>query len=133
MNERIKKLRLFLNLTQEEFGKKLGVTRSAISYIESGRSNVTEQMLYTISLTFDVRKEWLQSGCGEMFAEHTISEALASYIGDLLAEDNLQKEKCALFCLKMIIDEWDLIEKNFDKFKDITKWIDTRPDESDLY
>ncbi len=132
MNERVKQLRLYLNLTQEEFGKKLGVTRSAISYIESGRSNLTDHMLFTICLTFDINKKWLRDGTGEMFMNHTIDEELAKYMGTLLAEDNPKKEKYALIILKYLVDEWDLIEKNLDNLDKIIEWVNSRPEESEM-
>ncbi len=67
MNERVKQLRTTLDLTQEEFGKKLGVTRSAISYIESGRSNLTDRMIFLICSEFNVSEDWLRHGTGEPF------------------------------------------------------------------
>lgn len=67
MNERVKQLRTTLDLTQEEFGKKLGVTRSAISYIESGRSNLTDRMIFLICREFNVSEDWLRDGIGEPF------------------------------------------------------------------
>ena len=36
MNERLKLLRATLGITLEEFGKKVGVTRSAVGRIEKG-------------------------------------------------------------------------------------------------
>ena len=132
MNKRVKQLRLYLNLTQEEFGKKLGVTRSAISYIESGRSKLTDHMLFTICLTYEVNKNWLQNGTGDMFMKHTISEELARYMGELMVEDNPQKEKYALLILKLIVDEWGLIEKNLNKISEILAWISERPEESEM-
>lgn len=46
MNERIKLLRkTFLKLNQENFGKRLGVTNAAISKIEAGINQVTDQMV----------------------------------------------------------------------------------------
>lgn len=132
MNNRVKELRLFLGLTQEEFGKKLGVTRSAISYIESGRSKITEHMLFTICLTFDVNKKWLKDGCGNMFISHTVGEELAGYMGRLLAEDNPEKEKYALLLLKIIVDEWELVEKNFNTISKIWSWISEKPEISEM-
>ena len=38
MNEQIKELRKLLGLSQEEFGKKLGVTRGAITNIELNKT-----------------------------------------------------------------------------------------------
>lgn len=67
MNERVKQLRTTLDLTQEEFGKKLGVTRSAISYIESGRSNLTDRMIFLICREFSVNEDWLRDGIGDPF------------------------------------------------------------------
>lgn len=48
MNERIRELRLSLGLSAEKFGSHVGVTRSAISRIENGVVNVTEQMIRAI-------------------------------------------------------------------------------------
>lgn len=132
MNERIKQIRLAFGLTQEEFGKKLGVTRSAISYLESGRSNLTDNMLFTICLTFDVSKEWLKNGTGNMLVSHTLGEELAEYVGKLFGEESLEKERIALLCLKLIVDEWPLVEQNISKFKQILDWIESRPEDSQM-
>lgn len=128
MNERIKQIRQYYNMSQEEFGRKIGVTRSAISYLESGRSNLTERMLFTICATFDVRKEWIQTGQGEMFATRTVRQELAEYMGKLFKEDNPEKEKYALVVLKLLVDEWDLLSKNINTIKQILKCIANKPD-----
>lgn len=67
MNNRINILRKFLHLTMEDFGKKLGVTRSAISNIENGKRNLTDQMIFAICREFNVSENWLRTGEGEMF------------------------------------------------------------------
>ena len=132
MNERVKQIRLHFNLTQEEFGKKLGVTRSAISYIESGRSKLTDQMLFMICITFDVRQEWLKTGSGNIFITHTAGEELAAYMGKLFAEEDPEKERYALIALKLIVDEWDLVCKNIATFGNILSWIDEKPKKSEM-
>ena len=72
MENRIKRLRKTLNLTMEEFGKRLGVTRTAISNIENGHRNLTEQMAKSICREFNVDYFWLTEGIGdEMFIEKT--------------------------------------------------------------
>ena len=48
LNERIKELRHELKMSQEDFGKKLGVTKSAISRIEKKVYNVTDSMVKLI-------------------------------------------------------------------------------------
>lgn len=71
MNERLKAIRKALSLSQEAFGKKLGVTGAGISRIENGVRNLTEQMILSICREFNVREEWLRNGCGEMFLDST--------------------------------------------------------------
>ena len=65
-NGRVKELRKYYNLSMEEFGERLGVTRSAISNIESGNRSVTDQMRRSICREFNVSEEWLKDGSGEM-------------------------------------------------------------------
>ena len=67
--DRVKKIRKASNLTLEEFGKKLGVTKVAISNIENGNRNLTTQMMVSIIREFSVNEEWLRTGEGEMFIQ----------------------------------------------------------------
>lgn len=67
--ERIKEIRKSLGLTLEKFGNKLGVGKTAISKIEKGENNLTEQMTKSICREFGVDYIWLTSGEGEMFVE----------------------------------------------------------------
>lgn len=71
MNQRLKKLRLELKLNQEQFGKKLGVTGTAISRLEKGERNITTQMIKSICREFNVNSLWLVEGKGEMFSGYT--------------------------------------------------------------
>lgn len=74
MNERVTELRKRLSLSMEEFGKKLGVTRSSISNIESGRRGLTDQMILSMCREFNVNEEWLRLGTGNMFQPETKDE-----------------------------------------------------------
>ena len=65
--ERIKQIRTSLGLTLEKFGDRLGVTKVAISNIEKGNRNLTEQMTKAICREFNVDYMWLTTGEGEMF------------------------------------------------------------------
>ena len=60
----------------EEFGKRLGVGRSAISNIENGNRDLTAQMARAISREFNISEEWLKTGKGEMKTA-TVSGAAA--------------------------------------------------------
>lgn len=67
MNKRIRELRKNLNLTMEKFGIRLGVGKTAISKLENGERNLTDQMFKSICREFNVSEEWLRAGTGDMF------------------------------------------------------------------
>lgn len=79
MNNRLKLLRETLNLSQDAFGDKIGITRSSISNIEKGTRNPSEQTLKSICREFNVNYMWLMEGVGDMFSDlpETIFEELA--------------------------------------------------------
>lgn len=65
--ERVNEIRKILNMTLEAFGKKLGVTKVAISNIEKGNRALTEQMAKSICREYNVNYDYLVYGEGEMF------------------------------------------------------------------
>lgn len=71
INLRVRELRLALGLSMAAFGLRLGMTRQAVSRIESGRVAVTLRTQRIIILTdWDgrtVNPDWLASGSGDMF------------------------------------------------------------------
>ena len=83
IGERVKELRKSLCLTLEDFGKKLGVGKTAISKIEHGQCNVSDQMALSIIREFNVREGWLRDGTGDMFEPAASDEldALAKEYG----------------------------------------------------
>lgn len=66
-NQRIRKLRRELDLTQQEFAERIGVSRANIGKYETGISEPSAAVLSLICREFDVREEWLRTGEGEMF------------------------------------------------------------------
>lgn len=69
MNERLRQVRKYLKLSQEEFGRRLGVTGAGISRLESGERNITEQMLLAVCREFNISEEWLRNGNGKMITD----------------------------------------------------------------
>ncbi len=59
LGERIKLLRKTLNLSQSEFGKKLGITESAVCSYENNRRIPSEQVIMAICREFNVNRPWL--------------------------------------------------------------------------
>ena len=67
INERIKAVRKELKMTQLDFAGKLFMTNDAISNIERGLNPPASRTIEQICKTFNVSKEWLETGEGEMF------------------------------------------------------------------
>jgi transcriptional regulator with XRE-family HTH domain len=67
MHERIRFLRKKLGLTQEGFGKKLGVSCSVIANIELNRVIPNDYFIVHLIDIFGVNQFWLSSGEGEIF------------------------------------------------------------------
>lgn len=68
INNRIKKVRQELGLSQVEFANKLGVRQSSLSYIENGITvNIDERNIKIICSEFGVNENWLRTGEGTMF------------------------------------------------------------------
>lgn len=124
MNERIKELRAELGLSAEKFGSRVGVTRSAISRIENGIVNLTEQMVLSVCREFNVREEWLRNGTGEMFCDFSddeYSKAAAALSNDALIRSLLidywrlnddSKKLFRDFLHKLSDDVWELENEN---------------------
>ena len=69
MNERIKKLRKALDLTQQEFADRIGMKRNTVANYETDRNEPSNAVISLICKTFNVNESWLRNGTGEMFAE----------------------------------------------------------------
>lgn len=91
---RIKLLRKELKLSQDAFGKKLGVTGTAVSRIEKGERSLTEQMALSICREFRVNYFWLTEGKGDMFTgtpETVVDEIAEDYKLDKIDKKIIEK------------------------------------------
>jgi transcriptional regulator with XRE-family HTH domain len=113
MNERLKELRKFLDISQEEMGSRLGVTGPAISRLEKGERNITEQMILAIVREFSVNELWFRFGDGEMFDQLNRDEELAAWAGSILNpnHDNEFMKKFVHMLSKLNQDDWKTLEK----------------------
>lgn len=102
MNERIKAVRMALNLTMEQFGERIGMGKSSVSKIEKGANSTTEQTIKSICREFGVNETWLRTGAGEMFdkSEDATLDRLAS-------EYNLDDRKKAVIAAFLKLNDSD--------------------------
>lgn len=113
--ERINMLRKHLDLTLEKFGERLGVTKVAISNIENGNRNVTEQMTKAICREFNVDYIWLTTGDGEMFIDS--DDMLYEKFDRIMAGENDLHKKLLKWCITSFDDDdLHILEKMIDSF-----------------
>jgi transcriptional regulator with XRE-family HTH domain len=66
---RLTELRSALGLTQEEFAKKIKVSKGYIPSLESSHRKLNPRLIKLISDTFGANESWLLTGKGKMFSE----------------------------------------------------------------
>jgi len=91
-------------MSQSEFGKKLGVSRDVIGNIEYGR--VIPKKIFTEHLCsiFDVNKDWLYTGKGNMFNDLVDESKELNEALDLFSQLNPSLQKYALKQIKGLFD-----------------------------
>lgn len=82
---RIKEVRTSFGLSQSAFSTALGISRSALSKLESGENIPSERTLLLIARVYGVSDEWLRTENGEMFLSASSSVDLSALFCRLLA------------------------------------------------
>ncbi len=78
MGERVKLIRKTLGLTQEQLAQRLGVGKTALSMIETGKSRLSTRNKNILIQELNVNPDWLDTGRGEIFnAEPSLSASYA--------------------------------------------------------
>lgn len=68
IRERIKAVRIALNLSQTDFCKGIFISQSLYAKIETGERKPTERIYALISNKYKVNKDWIITGQGDMFS-----------------------------------------------------------------
>lgn len=119
MNERLKKLRKILDMTQQEFADKVGTPRDNIGGYETGRRKPSDAVISLICKTdFSrgrVNEKWLRTGEGgddNMFIEAPRDEQISKFVGELLKEEEDSFKKRFISML-VALDEsdWESLQK----------------------
>ena len=111
MNERIRRLRKTLDMTQQEFADKLGVKRNTVGQWECGINGITDQVAISICREFNVNENWLRTGEGDMFVERTRGEQLASFFEDLQSDTTDPFKRQFILTLSALDDaEWEMLK-----------------------
>lgn len=87
MNIRLKEIRMENKLSQEEFGKRIGIeSRGHISSLENGTKNITDRIINDVCREFYINPEWLRYGTGEMHIQS--NDKLSMYVSEITDGDD---------------------------------------------
>ncbi|UWD42754.1 helix-turn-helix domain-containing protein [Clostridioides difficile] len=124
LNERVKKIREKLVLSQSDFGESIGLTKSSISNIENNSRNVTEKHIKLICNELNVNEKWLRHGFGEMFIEN--DDTIISELSNKYSLDNLDVKILESY-LKLTGEQRKAIKKY------VYSLVDTILEDDELY
>lgn len=105
MKDRIKQIRKHFNMSQAEFGQRVGVKGNTIGNYEIGLRAPSDAVIFSICREFNISESWLRTGEGEM-VEHTDEDTeLAKILGQIAgSNDELIK---AIIKSYWLLDEKD--------------------------
>lgn len=119
LNTRIKQVREDFELTQEEFGKRIGSARNTIANYENGNRTPGRSIILSICREFGVNEDWLVNGTGgpdNMYIPEDLK--YIQNMGKLGNEKNEFKKFYLNTMMGLPDDFWDYIYKEFKKFSD---------------
>lgn len=115
MNERLKKLRKTLDMTQQEFADKIGIKRNSLANYETGRNTPIDAIVVSICREFNVNEEWLRTGKGEMFIQLSRNEEIAEFVGQLMSDEDDSFKKRLISGLAALDENgWKVLEDFLD-------------------
>lgn len=124
MNERIKLIRKEANLSQEDFGNRLSITKASISRLESGINNPSDQTISLICKEFNVNEDWLRTGEGgddNRYIKATPYQRAYNRFGYIMENSSPSKKAALSMLLELLYtvpdDTWDSIMREFEEIK----------------
>lgn len=101
--ERVKEVRKTLGLTLEKFGERIGLKKSAVSLIESGKNSLTDANVKAICREYNVDYMWLTTGDGEMFIDN--DDDFIERIDRIMAGEDEARKNLFKFMLELSDDD----------------------------
>lgn len=112
MNERLKQLRKSLDLTQQAFADRIGISRGNIAAYEVGKNAISDAVISLICREFDVNEDWLRYGTGDMKRNLSRDEEIASFIGNIqFSDDDSFNKRFISMLSKLDAKDWETLEK----------------------
>lgn len=112
IHERMKMIREQNNMTQAEFGKRLGISRDVYANIENDRlkkPEAKEPIIKLICKEFGVSYQWLVNGLGEM--NDSDENEAQEIVDSVMTGDNEFAKKVLVAFARMGEEKWKLIRE----------------------
>ena len=116
MHTRIRKIRKSQpnkeQRTQQAFADKINISRSQLSYYESGTVTIPDRSVKDICEKFNVNEEWLRHGIGEMFKPEPEIDELAYLMGMFISNNSEDEIRTKIIKAMLSLDDdgWKFIE-----------------------
>lgn len=114
IEDRIKEVRKDFNLTQTEFGKKLGIAGNTVTTYETGVRTPSDAIYISICREFNVNEEWLRTGVGEKYNDTTTTDYL---YGKAMKKNNDFQIRLLNAILQLDDNELETIENIVEKLQ----------------
>lgn len=111
---RVKKVRLRKGISQEQFGEIIGIKKAAVSKIENGENSLSTGNLLAICRQFNVNKEWLINGNGEMFTLKSKEDEIRNFFENAISSDSdIAKIQRKFISTLVLLDEeeWIVLDR----------------------
>lgn len=109
--DRLIEIRKKLGYSQAKFASQLGLSRNFINQVENRNKNVSERTVSDICREFDINETWLKTGEGNMFIELTKEEEIATFIGEVLRDEDDSFKKRLISGLAALDETgWEVLE-----------------------
>lgn len=113
MKDRIALIRSHIKLSQETFGKRIGISGASVSKLESGENNPSEQTLKLICREFGVSYIWITTGEGPMYVPD--ESILMQNISRIMHGDNEFARRVMREFASMPAEAWAELEAFIDR------------------
>lgn len=112
IGQRIKQIRNYKKITQDDFADIIGLSKNFISLIETGNRTPSDRTISDICRVFNISETWLRTGEGEMLSPISRDSEIAAFMGDIMhGEDADFRRRLIAVLARLDVAEWELLEK----------------------
>lgn len=119
MNERLRKLRKTLDLTQQEFADRIGSKRNTVAKYETNTNTPSAAVLSLICREFNVNEEWLRNGTGEMFLSISEDDEYTKAAASIAQNNDVE-------IMSLLVEYWKLDDTSKEIFKNYLRNVSER-------